>query len=124
MRRSPSPRADEALVRSVVAGVCGSDTHAAHGRHPFIPIPYHPGHEVVGVAEQVGPGVTGVAAGRQWPLNPFVRCRLAALGPHTPGSDSAAATSSSKPALMPVLSTPMSGTASKSALIPKFSWSR
>ena len=48
---APRPQPHEALVRSVVTGVCGSDTHAAHGRHPFIPIPYHPGHEVVGVVE-------------------------------------------------------------------------
>ena len=33
----PLPRPHEALVRSVIAGVCGSDTHAAHGQHPFIP---------------------------------------------------------------------------------------
>jgi 2-desacetyl-2-hydroxyethyl bacteriochlorophyllide A dehydrogenase len=37
------------LVRTVVAGVCGSDTHALHGRHPFIALPYAAGHEVSGV---------------------------------------------------------------------------
>ena len=34
----------EVLVHSVAAGICGSDTHAAHGRHPFITLPYPPGH--------------------------------------------------------------------------------
>src|SRR5438309_2780902 len=47
----PVPRPNEALVRTLVAGVCGSDLHAAHGRHPFVPLPYRPGHEVVGVIE-------------------------------------------------------------------------
>jgi 2-desacetyl-2-hydroxyethyl bacteriochlorophyllide A dehydrogenase len=32
-----------------VAGVCGSDTHALHGRHPFITLPYAAGHEASGV---------------------------------------------------------------------------
>jgi L-iditol 2-dehydrogenase len=43
----PGPR--EVLVRTVAAGVCGSDTHALHGRHPFVTLPYAPGHEVSGV---------------------------------------------------------------------------
>jgi D-arabinose 1-dehydrogenase-like Zn-dependent alcohol dehydrogenase len=56
----PSPGADEVLVSMLVSGVCGSDTHAAHGMHPFINLPYHPGHEVVGVIEAVGVEVTSV----------------------------------------------------------------
>ena len=55
----PAPRPDEALVRTLMAGVCGSDLHAAHGRHPFVPLPYRPGHEVVGVVETVGSAVEG-----------------------------------------------------------------
>ena len=52
----PAPGPDEALVRTLVAGVCGSDLHAARGSHPFVPLPYRPGHEVVGIVEAVGPG--------------------------------------------------------------------
>jgi threonine dehydrogenase-like Zn-dependent dehydrogenase len=70
----PRPRPHEALVRSVVSGVCGSDTHAAHGRHPFIPIPYHPGHEVVGVIESVGSDVEGFAAGTRVTVEPDLPC--------------------------------------------------
>src|SRR2546430_5421724 len=47
----PAPGPNEALVRTLVAGVCGSDLHAARGSHPFVPLPYRPGHEVVGVIE-------------------------------------------------------------------------
>src|SRR3954454_5410334 len=47
----PEPGPGEVLVRTVVAGVCGSDTHALHGRHPFIRLPYVPGHEVFGGVE-------------------------------------------------------------------------
>jgi D-arabinose 1-dehydrogenase-like Zn-dependent alcohol dehydrogenase len=38
----PEPGLCDALVRMNVTGVCGSDTHAVHGRHPVIPLPYHP----------------------------------------------------------------------------------
>jgi 2-desacetyl-2-hydroxyethyl bacteriochlorophyllide A dehydrogenase len=50
----PSPGPGEALVRTLAAGVCGSDLHAAHGRHPFVALPYRPGHEVVGIVESLG----------------------------------------------------------------------
>ena len=46
---APQPAPDEVLVQMTAVGVCGSDLHAAHGRHPFVPLPYLPGHEVVGV---------------------------------------------------------------------------
>ena len=46
---TPVPGPGEVLVRTVVAGVCGSDTHAIHGRHPFITLPYAAGHEVSGI---------------------------------------------------------------------------
>lgn len=71
---APVPGPDEALVRSVVTGICGSDTHAAHGRHPFVALPYHPGHEVVGVVEAVGADVTTVAAGDRVTAEPDLPC--------------------------------------------------
>jgi len=40
----PVPGPNEALVRMLEAGICGSDLHAAHGRHPFVVLPYRPGH--------------------------------------------------------------------------------
>jgi 2-desacetyl-2-hydroxyethyl bacteriochlorophyllide A dehydrogenase len=70
----PAPAAGEAQVRSLVVGVCGSDTHAAHGRHPFIALPYHPGHEVVGEVTAVGPEVTAVSAGDRVVVEPDLPC--------------------------------------------------
>jgi 2-desacetyl-2-hydroxyethyl bacteriochlorophyllide A dehydrogenase len=70
----PTPRAHEALVRSVVTGICGSDTHAAHGRHPFIPIPYHPGHEAVGVVEALGGEAGQLAVGQRVTVEPDLPC--------------------------------------------------
>jgi 2-desacetyl-2-hydroxyethyl bacteriochlorophyllide A dehydrogenase len=70
----PVPGPDEVLVRTLMAGVCGSDVHAAHGRHPFVGLPYRPGHEVVGVVETTGSAVTGVAPGQRVIVQPFLPC--------------------------------------------------
>lgn len=59
---TPVPAAGEALVRLVAVGICGSDVHAAHGRHPFVPLPYHPGHEILGVVVGFGDVAAEVAA--------------------------------------------------------------
>jgi 2-desacetyl-2-hydroxyethyl bacteriochlorophyllide A dehydrogenase len=59
----PAPGPGEALVRTLAAGVCGSDLHAAHGRHPFVSLPYRPGHEVVGVIEAVHASAGDSSAG-------------------------------------------------------------
>ena len=39
----PALAADEALVETRIVGVCGSDTHAFHGKHPQIKLPFYPG---------------------------------------------------------------------------------
>lgn len=70
----PVPGPGDALVRTNVSGVCGSDTHAAHGRHPFIALPYHPGHEVVGVVEEIGDEVAGVQPGQRVTVEPTLPC--------------------------------------------------
>ncbi|MCY1140137.1 alcohol dehydrogenase catalytic domain-containing protein [Actinoplanes sp. Pm04-4] len=70
----PQPGPGEVLVRTAVAGVCGSDTHALAGLHPFIELPYAPGHEVCGTVEAAGPGVTAVAVGQRVTLEPFLPC--------------------------------------------------
>jgi len=70
----PAPGPDEALVRSLAAGVCGSDLHAARGRHPFVPLPYRPGHEVVGVIETTGPAVAGLVPGQRVIVEPDLPC--------------------------------------------------
>lgn len=70
----PRPAANEVLVQTTVTGICGSDTHAAGGRHPFVPLPYYPGHEVVGVIRAVGSGVKGFAAGERITVEPTLPC--------------------------------------------------
>lgn len=70
----PELRGGEALVRMIVAGVCGSDTHAMHGHHPQMKLPYYPGHEVVGIVEAVGPGVEGLVVGARVTPEPTLPC--------------------------------------------------
>lgn len=70
----PLPGADEVLVSMLVSGVCGSDTHAARGRHPSIDLPYFPGHEVVGVVVGVGAWVTSVTVGQRITVEPTLVC--------------------------------------------------
>jgi len=70
----PVPGPGEALVRTLVAGVCGSDLHAARGHHPFVPLPYRPGHEVVGVVETVGSAVQTATPGQRVIVEPDLPC--------------------------------------------------
>jgi 2-desacetyl-2-hydroxyethyl bacteriochlorophyllide A dehydrogenase len=70
----PRAGAGEVLVRSTIVGICGSDMHAAHGRHPFMSLPFWPGHEVVGVVAGVGSGVDRDLDGRRVVIEPNLAC--------------------------------------------------
>jgi alcohol dehydrogenase, propanol-preferring len=57
-RPIPVPGPGEVLVKIETAGLCHTDIHAAHGDWPIKPTPpFIPGHEGVGIVEQVGQGV-------------------------------------------------------------------
>src|SRR5215210_4232662 len=51
----------DAIVRIHASGVCHTDLHAADGDWPVKPaLPFIPGHEGVGIVEEVGSFVTNV----------------------------------------------------------------
>jgi propanol-preferring alcohol dehydrogenase len=51
-------------VRVEASGLCHTDIHAAHGDWPVKPSPpFVPGHEGVGIVEELGPGVIEVGIG-------------------------------------------------------------
>ena len=51
-------------VKVEASGLCHTDIHAAHGDWPVKPAPpFVPGHEGVGIVEELGPDVTEVAIG-------------------------------------------------------------
>ncbi|MDT5339953.1 MAG: hypothetical protein QOD90_5458 [Mycobacterium sp.] len=68
------PAAGEVRVRSTVVGICGSDLHAACGSHPFIDLPYRPGHEVIGVVDAVGADVDDSWLGTRVVVEPNLAC--------------------------------------------------
>ncbi|MFI1164291.1 zinc-binding dehydrogenase [Streptomyces sp. NPDC020801] len=70
----PVPADGELLVRTTVVGVCGSDTHAAAGHHPFIDLPYRPGHEAVGVVVATGREAEDFAPGDRVIVEPNLYC--------------------------------------------------
>jgi propanol-preferring alcohol dehydrogenase len=61
----PKPDAGEVVVRVLASAVCGSDMSALRGDPVVGKKPEYlvPGHEVAGVIQSVGDGVTGVAVG-------------------------------------------------------------
>jgi propanol-preferring alcohol dehydrogenase len=59
----PHPGPSEVRIRVTVCGVCRTDLHLAEGDLPVHRPGTVPGHEVVGVVDEVGPGVTRWAVG-------------------------------------------------------------
>jgi len=53
----PVPGKGQVLIRVQRIGICGSDVHVRHGKHPFTPYPVVQGHEFSGVIEKIGRGV-------------------------------------------------------------------
>ncbi|GAA2230703.1 zinc-binding alcohol dehydrogenase family protein [Promicromonospora sukumoe] len=61
----PVPADEEVLVRVLACGVCRTDLHVVDGDLPPHRSPVVPGHEVVGVVEQVGTRVHGRTVGER-----------------------------------------------------------
>ncbi|MCS0604211.1 zinc-dependent alcohol dehydrogenase [Streptomyces sp. LP11] len=65
-RPDPEPGPGEVRVRLEASGLCHTDIHAAHGDWPLKPVPpFVPGHEGVGLVEELGPGVTHLTVGQR-----------------------------------------------------------
>jgi D-arabinose 1-dehydrogenase-like Zn-dependent alcohol dehydrogenase len=69
----PEPVASRrgAVIRVLATGLCRSDWHGWVGHDPDITLPHVPGHELAGVIESVGDGVTNWRAGERVTV-PFV----------------------------------------------------
>lgn len=57
-REIPNPGAGEVRIKVQACGVCHSDMFTKEGAFPGIQYPRIPGHEVAGVVDEVGAGVT------------------------------------------------------------------
>ena len=64
----------DVLVRVKAAGICHSDAHYRAGTSRVEPLPLTLGHEVAGIVERVGPGVTHLKPGDRICLHYMVTC--------------------------------------------------
>jgi 2-desacetyl-2-hydroxyethyl bacteriochlorophyllide A dehydrogenase len=69
-----SPGPSEVLLRIRRIGVCGSDVHVNHGKHPYTSYPVVQGHEFSAVIEAVGADVEGLRPGMKVTATPQVTC--------------------------------------------------
>ena len=70
----PAIGENDVLVKIRKIGVCGSDIHVYHGKHPFTKYPVTQGHEVSGSVVDFGKNVTGLKAGQKVTIEPQVFC--------------------------------------------------
>lgn len=66
--------ADQVLVKIHMIGICGSDIHVYHGKHPFTKYPVTQGHEVSGEVTALGDAVTDLAIGQKVTIEPQIFC--------------------------------------------------
>src|SRR5258708_35685487 len=70
-REIPKPAAGQVRIKVQACGVCHSDLFTKEGVWPGLEYPRLPGHEVVGVIDEVGPAATGGKDGQRvgvgWP---------------------------------------------------------
>ena len=70
----PAVAPHQIKVRMKRIGVCGSDVHVFHGRHPYTSYPVVQGHEVSAMVVEVGAEVGGFAPGDKVTIQPQVVC--------------------------------------------------
>jgi propanol-preferring alcohol dehydrogenase len=90
-RALPEPGVGEALVRVQYCGVCHTDLHTVEGEIVPPSLPIIPGHQVVGVVEELGGGIRrlrpGDRVGLAWLGRTCGRCRYCLRGDENLCSD-------------------------------------
>ncbi len=87
-REIPQPATGQVLIRLEACGLCHTDIHAAGGDWPVKPtLPIVPGHEGIGIIEQLGAGVTSRTVGERvaiaWLGSACGECRYCVDGRET-----------------------------------------
>jgi L-iditol 2-dehydrogenase len=70
----PAVAANQIKVKMKRIGVCGSDIHVFHGKHPYTSYPVVQGHEVSAVVVEAGAEVASFKAGDRVTIQPQVVC--------------------------------------------------
>lgn len=70
----PDINDDEILLKIHRIGICGSDVHVWHGKHPYTPYPVVQGHEYSATIEKLGKHIKGLKVGSKVTAIPQVVC--------------------------------------------------
>jgi len=70
----PSPGPGQVLLKIQRIGVCGSDIHVYHGKHPYTSYPVVQGHEFSALVAAIGPGVQNITVGDKVTAMPQIVC--------------------------------------------------
>lgn len=80
----PEPGPGQLRIRVSACGVCHTDLHIAEGEISLPRLPTVPGHEIVGVVDEVGPGVSrfqrGSRVGVAWLYHSCGECHYCSAG--------------------------------------------
>jgi propanol-preferring alcohol dehydrogenase len=80
----PTPHSHELRVRVTCCAICRTDLHILEGDLPKQKLPIIPGHQIVGVVDQLGPGATrlklGARVGIAWLGQTDGTCRYCTSG--------------------------------------------
>lgn len=70
----PEAKPDQIKVKMKRIGICGSDIHVNHGKHPYTSYPVVQGHEVSAEVVETGKDVTTCKVGDKVTIQPQVVC--------------------------------------------------
>lgn len=70
----PKPGPGQVLLSIKQIGICGSDIHVNHGKHPFTSYPVIQGHEFSGLVKAVGKDVQNIKSGAKATARPQIVC--------------------------------------------------
>jgi L-iditol 2-dehydrogenase len=70
----PEVASNQIKIKMKCIGVCGSDIHVNHGKHPYTSYPVVQGHEVSAEVVEIGFDVTNVKVGDKVTIQPQVVC--------------------------------------------------
>lgn len=70
----PVIKESDVLIKIMRIGICGSDIHVYHGKHPYTSYPVVQGHEVSGEIVGIGAGVAQFKIGDKVTIQPQVVC--------------------------------------------------
>jgi propanol-preferring alcohol dehydrogenase len=77
---TPTPGPRQVRLRVRACGVCRTDLHIVEGELPMVAHPTRPGHEVIGIVDQLGDGCTrfkiGDRVGAAWLHRTCGRCKF------------------------------------------------